>query len=290
MGSAVGTSPGRLVETDADFNIIAEHPKLTDIESNLNILGEQFSPHGLSIDWEKKLILTSDFVVPITILKPTLGIQHANTLRLWNLDSKKILSTITIPNGGGIQDIKFIPGNKDSAALATAVHLGQVWIIYPFKTDPKTGKQGTAELLYDLGPKARDTIAIYSDLSQDGKFAYFTLTTANHIAALDISDLNNVKRLDDPDTVQPTTGPHYIKISPDQKHLIVTDYFVQTGDIGVINTPADFKALYIDLLDDGSLHFNRSIDFNALYPDRGGAKPHSVVVFDFTDAKNPIYY
>lgn len=41
-----------------------------------------------------------------------------------------------------------------------------------------------------------------------------TLTTANHIAALDISDLNNVKRLDDPNENQPTVGPHYIKVTP----------------------------------------------------------------------------
>ncbi len=96
MGSTVGTAPGRLVETDKDFNIIAEHPK--DIAGLTNILGEQFSPHGLSVDWEKNIILTSDFVVPITILKPSLGIAHANTLRLWNLASRTIISTITIPN------------------------------------------------------------------------------------------------------------------------------------------------------------------------------------------------
>lgn len=96
MGSAVGTSPGRLIETDAEFNIIHEYPE--DVEGTLNILGEQFSPHGLSIDWEKKLILTSDFVEPITILKPSLGVRHANTLRLWDLDTKKILSTLTIPD------------------------------------------------------------------------------------------------------------------------------------------------------------------------------------------------
>lgn len=96
MGSAVGTSPGRLVETDADFNIIHEWPE--DVEGTLNILEQQFSPHGLSIDWEKKLILTSDFVEPITILKPSLGVRHADTLRLWDLDSRKILSTLTIPN------------------------------------------------------------------------------------------------------------------------------------------------------------------------------------------------
>lgn len=175
MGSAVGTSPGRLVETDADFNIIHEWPE--DVEGTLNILGEQFSPHGLSVDWDKNILLTSDFVVPLSILKPSLEIQRANTLRLWDLPSRKILSTITIPNvcihipckhcsvsdmmkqGGGIQDVKFIPGNPDSAALATAVHLGQVWIIYPFRKDAN-GNQGVAELLYDLGPKARDTIAI----------------------------------------------------------------------------------------------------------------------------------
>ncbi|KAE8452053.1 hypothetical protein EG329_002218 [Mollisiaceae sp. DMI_Dod_QoI] len=272
MGSAVGTSPGRLIETDSNFNIIHEYPE--DVAGTLNILGEQFSPHGLTVDWDKNLILTSDFVVPITILKPSLGIQHANTLRLWNLDLRTIISTITIPNGGGIQDIKFIPGNNESAALATAVHLGQQ---SSFTTsDPK---------LETPSPSSN------SDITQDGKFIYLTLTTANHIAALDISDLNNVKRLDDPNEIQPTIGPHYIKITPDQKHIVVTDYFVQTGDIGLINTPADFKALYIDINPDGSLNFNRSIDFESDFAQsRGGAKPHSVVVFDLTDPANPIYY
>ncbi|OKP14997.1 hypothetical protein PENSUB_3392 [Penicillium subrubescens] len=278
MGSAVGTTPGRLIETDANFDIIHEWPE--DVEGTLNILGEQFSPHGLSIDWKNKFILTSDFVEPISILKPTLGVRHANTLRLWDLDSRKILNTLTIPDGGGIQDVKFIPNHPEAAALATAVHLGQVWVIYPLRKDAN-GKQGVVELLYDLGPKARDT---------DGRFFYLTLTTANHIAALDISDLSNVKRLDNPDEDQPTVGPHYVKVTPDQKHLVVTDYFVQTGEIGIINTPADFKALYIDINDDGSLSFNRTIDFSKEFSNRGGAKPHSSVIFDLTDPENPLYY
>ncbi|KAH6674223.1 hypothetical protein B0J14DRAFT_589553 [Halenospora varia] len=287
MGSAAGTAPGRLIETNANFDIIGQWPE--DLAGQVNILADQFSPHGLSVDFEKNIILTSDFVVPLSVLKPSLGTIKANTLRLWNLSTKTIISTITIPNGGGIQDVKFIPGNPESAALATAVHLGQVWIIYPFRYD-SSGKQGVAELLYDLGPKARDTIAIYSDLTQDGKYAYFTLTTANHIAALDISDLNNVRRLDDPDSTQPTIGPHYIKVTPDQKHIVVTDYFLQLGDIGIINTPADYKALYIDILPNGGLSFNRSIDFTGPYANRGGAKPHSSVVFDLTDPENPKYY
>lgn len=61
--------------------------------------------------------------------------------------------------GGGIQDVKFIPGHPEAAALATAVHLGQVWVIYPLRRDAN-GNQGVIEELYDLGPKARDTVAI----------------------------------------------------------------------------------------------------------------------------------
>lgn len=121
-------------------------------------------------------------------------------------------------------------------------------------------------------------------------FLPVTLTTANHIAALDISDLKNVKRLDDPNENQPTIGPHYIKVTPDQKHLVVTDYFVQTGDIGIINTPADYKALYIDLLPNGALSFNRSIDFQREFANRGGAKPHSSILFDLSDPNHPYYY
>lgn len=71
---------------------------------------------------------------------------------------------------------------------------------------------------------------------------------------------------------------------------MVTDYFVQTGNLGLINTPADFKALYVDILDDGSLSFNRSIDFQREFANRGGAKPHSSVIFDLTDPENPLYY
>lgn len=116
--------------------------------------------------------------------------------------------------------------------FCSAVNPGQVWIIYPFRKDAN-GKQGVAELFYDLGDKAKDSVAIYSDISDDGKLAYFTLTLGNHVAALDISDLNNVKRLDNPDETQPIIGPHYVKISPDKKNLLVTGYFVQAGDVSI---------------------------------------------------------
>lgn len=350
MGSAVGTSPGRLVETNSKGDIIAEHPKILDVEGTLNILGEQFSPHGLSVDWENNIILTSDYVVPLSILKPTLGVVKASTLRLWNLEERKIISTIKIPevrsqssmlphvrNGADYLIGSGNPGRQvhprqsrvccpchvsllltsqlsccwfKSHTKDSAVGPGQVWIIYPFREDAN-GNQGVAELLYDLGDKAKDSTAIYSEISPDGKRAYFTITVGSHVAALDISDLNNVERLDDPDEDQPIIGPHYVKLSPDGKNLLVTGYFVQAGDvsdthvmgtwkyctdlnafsqISVINTPGDYKGHWIDVLEDGSLSFNRTIDFEKIFSSRGGARPHSSVIFDLTDPENPIYY
>jgi hypothetical protein len=94
--NTLGTSPGRLVEFDSNFDIIHQYPE--DVDGTLNILGSQFSPHGLTVNYEKGIGFTSDFVVPITILKPSLGIQHANTLRFWNLDTYTIISTMTLPS------------------------------------------------------------------------------------------------------------------------------------------------------------------------------------------------
>lgn len=96
--AAAGTSPGRLVETNAQGDIIHEYPE--DLAGTENILKDNFNPHGLTVDWEKNVILTSDFIVPLTILKPTLGKVSDDTLRLWNLSARKIISTITIPNVG----------------------------------------------------------------------------------------------------------------------------------------------------------------------------------------------
>lgn len=265
MGSAVGTSPGRLVETDENYNIIHQWPE--DVDGTLEVLGSQFSPHGLNIDFERGIILTSDFVVPLSVLKPSLGVVGANTVRVWDLPSRKIVNTLTIPNGNGIQDVKFIPGHPEGAALASAVGPGQIWIIYPQRKD-SSGKQGTVELFYDLGENFANKIAIFSDITKDGKFAYFTSTAGNHVAQLDISDVNNPKRLDDPKVVQPTVGPHFIKIAPDQKHVAIFDYFLQTGDIGIVNPPSDYKVHYADIQEDGSLKYGRSIDFPTEFPER----------------------
>lgn len=61
--------------------------------------------------------------------------------------------------------------------------------------------------------------------------------------------------------------------------------------ISIVNTPGDYKGHWIDILPNGGLSFNRTIDFESIFTrDRGGARPHSSVIFDLTDPENPKYY
>ncbi|AEO64188.1 uncharacterized protein THITE_2126571 [Thermothielavioides terrestris NRRL 8126] len=221
----------------------------------------------------QKIILASDFK-PVSILKTSLGVKRANTLPLWDLDPKVILNTIIISNAGGIKDVHFIPATRRVPGWSGLSISTRSESSTPSARMPSNGKPGVAELLFDLDPKA-----LLTSRRTTGRFAYFTLTTAIHIAALDISDLGDVNRLDDPNEDQPTVGPHHVKIAPDRQHL------------GSSTRPlADFRALYIDIDADGSLRFNRSIDFSKEFTNRGGGKLHSIVVYDTTDPMKPLYY
>ena len=104
-------------------------------------------------------------------------------------------------------------------------------------------------------------------------------------------DLNNPKRVDDLDERQPTSGPHYCRVStPDQKHFVCCDCIVQAGDVSVFNTLADFKVFYIELNEDVSTEIGRSINFQQEFTNRGAVGPHWAVMFDFTDPEKPKYY
>ncbi|KFA55438.1 hypothetical protein S40293_08897 [Stachybotrys chartarum IBT 40293] len=144
----------------------------------------------------------------------------------------------------------------------TSVSSPLCWPLAPLprRLRPTSDRESVSQHLWDLDSRSKESIAIYSDITDDGNFAYFSIALSNHVAALDISDLNNVKRPDDPNENPPIIGPHYFKISPDKKNLLVTGYFFHAGDINaqnsVLNTPGDYKGHWIDILEDGSLSFN----------------------------------
>jgi len=97
MGSAAGTSPGRLVDTDDNFNIISEWGYCRHCQHP----GRKFQSSWTHCWLEEKH--HSDVWFCYSSHNPEAiawyCIVHNNTLRLWNLDSRTIISTtITIPN------------------------------------------------------------------------------------------------------------------------------------------------------------------------------------------------
>lgn len=59
---------GRLIETDENYNIIGQWPSVLDLGGTVNVVEDQFSPHGLSIDFERGIILTVSITSATTTL------------------------------------------------------------------------------------------------------------------------------------------------------------------------------------------------------------------------------
>jgi hypothetical protein len=63
MGSAAGGAPGRVVEFDRNLKLVKEWPQ--------NPPEDGFNPHGISVRPDLNLMLTSDFLNPISSINPS---------------------------------------------------------------------------------------------------------------------------------------------------------------------------------------------------------------------------
>ena len=62
MGGPAGAHPGRVLEYDANLNVVQTLPTPTDDVEH------PFNPHGISIDEAHNLMVTSDYVCPVSTL------------------------------------------------------------------------------------------------------------------------------------------------------------------------------------------------------------------------------
>ena len=60
MGSETGGTPGSLAEFDRQLQLVAEYPDPDDPPH------DGFNPHGISADFSRNLLVTSDFIDPVT--------------------------------------------------------------------------------------------------------------------------------------------------------------------------------------------------------------------------------
>ena len=125
MGSASGGAGGRVVEFDKRLRLVAEYPATSPADGG-------FNPHGIDADFSKNLLVTSDFINPVTTLNVFSGdVELRSSLRFWNLRDRRITRTVQLPDNAGTMDVKLIPGDPHGRAVTANMFTGLVYTVDP---------------------------------------------------------------------------------------------------------------------------------------------------------------
>jgi len=278
MGGAAGDAPGRVVEYDANYNVAGQWPLVPPTDG--------FNPHGIAIDEAHNLLLTSDFVCPLHTLNLVPGVVKGQILargsvRVWDLDKRKITKTITVgdPNNPpGTINIELIPNDPLQRAYVTGVFDGKLYLVDP--------KAGTAQPVVDFNqfalPGAPDPWPHLFKINRagtrlaltlnykglDGKVVWLNIEDPEHPTILSVVELGE------------NSGPHYVAFSPNEDRVVVADYFL-VQDLfpsGVVRVDGDHKIHALNIIGDQLVvdpHFN--LDLNRDIP-TGPARPHGITV------------
>ena len=142
MGGTDGAHPGRVVEYDKHLKLVQTLPIPTDDAEH------PFNPHGISIDEANNLMVTSDYVCPVSTLHVGGGEPHLNgSIRVWNLAGRFIIRTIPVGyHGVGTMDVKLIPGDARQRAFTAGMTDDQLYLV--------DTQGGTAKAVFNFGPYA----------------------------------------------------------------------------------------------------------------------------------------
>jgi hypothetical protein len=261
MGGANGAHPGRVVEFDASRNIVKEYPE--------NPPDHGFNPHGIAVRPDLNLMLTTDFVCPTTTLHAVPGdLDLRGTVRVWNLQSRQIVRTITMPGTPGFMDVKFIPKNAQGLAFTAGMTDDQLYLLDP--------NAGTADAVFDFSKIFKGAMPQLIQVSSDGTRLFISMNGAGGVAMLDISEPRQTKLLDILN-LGPLSGPHYIKLTNDGSRLVVGDYFLNEDTFGKVHAEGDHR-VHVARINKNHLELDPrfNVDFNRILA--RPARPHGIAL------------
>jgi 56kDa selenium binding protein (SBP56) len=100
---------------------------------------------------------------------------------------------------------------------------------------------------------------------------------AGQIVMLDTSDVFRPKQISVVN-FGANAGPHNIVLSEDDSRLVVTDYFLNEDDAGIIHFEGDHKVHVLKVTHDRLSEDKRfNLDFNTAFP-TGPARPHGIAM------------
>lgn len=247
MGGPAGAHPGRVLEYDAHRNVVKSLPTPSDDAAY------PFNPHGVSIDEAHNLMVTSDYVCPVSTLHVGGGVPHLDgSIRVWDLAKRSILRTIPVGDMVGTMDVRLIPGDHQRRAFTAGMNDDQLYLV--------DTKAGTSKSVFDFTPYAVQAVPkppIWPQLltiNKAGTRQFVTLNFAGQagkVVMLDISDPEYPQALGEVD-LGLNSGPHYLRLTNDERRLVVSDYFLVEDLVpgGVINAEGDMKVHVINVFRD----------------------------------------
>jgi selenium-binding protein 1 len=112
----------------------------------------------------------------------------------------------------------------------------------------------------------RDGKRLFISMNQAGKVAMFGLEDPDKPRLINVLDLGT------------GSGPHYIALTPDEKRLVISDYFLNEDKFGKVHAEGDHKVHVAKVKKDGlELDTKFELDFNTAFS-TGPARPHGIAI------------
>ena len=285
MGSANGEAPGRVAEFDGGLHFVANHfgraSLFKELPSDPPLDG--FNPHGIDVRLDLNLMLTSDFVLPSSTLTGSPGAVLRNTVRVWNYNARKLTNTIRIftPEGTpalGMMDVKLLPNDLNGTGYTAGMFDGFLYMIDP-RNGTATPAFDCATVVPHVETPVRGGMTQIMAVPKSGDRLIFSLFQAGQVGMLDTTDRSNLRQV--PGAIVSLgkdAGPHNLMLTEDDSRLVVTDYFLNEDDAGIIHLEGDHKVRAIKVTHDSLTEDERfKLDFNTAFP-TGPARPHGIAM------------
>jgi len=284
MGSANGGAPGRVAEFDGQLHFVGNHfgeismfqefPKVPPVDG--------FNPHGISARPDLNVMMTADFILPTSTLTGSAGPELRGSVRIWNYRKRKLVSTINLvaPDGTpalGTMDVKMLPKDWSGIGYTAGMFDGHIYAI-----DPVAGTGVAAFDMATITPHVKTPISggmgQILATPQSGDRLMVGMFQAGQVAMLDATDRTHLKQVAVVTLGPVDSGPHNLVLSGDDSRLVVTDYFLNEDDAGIIHFEGDHKVHVVKVTHDTLTEDTRfKLDFNTAFP-TGPARPHGIAM------------
>ena len=215
-------------------------------------------------------MVTSDFICPVSTLDAVSGgLDLRGSIRVWDFKRREILRTVDIPSAGGTIDVKLIRRDPEGRAYTAGMLDDKLYLV--------DTHNGTASAVFDFGTIQKGGWPQLMRTTRDGRRLFITLNQAGKVVMFDTSEPSAPKVLSILD-LGPSAGPHYLRLTEDERRLVISDYFLNEDSFGKVHAEGDHK-IHVAKVNDTSLVLDSrfQLDFNTAFK-TGPARPHGLAM------------